>query len=431
MRRRINILLINSKLHSYIKKIFSKATIPLFCIAFAYIIVAKLINLGFRHNSDLPYYTYLLKAFLAGKVNVLSPNTYDLALFKGNWYLYWGPAPLLIIYPFFLLLGANSSDVIYTLIAGITNCIIFYFLIKEVQNYFRLRLSAFSKNIVLLSFAFCSPNFYLSLAGRIWHTNQIIAVLYLLIFLLFYFKFLNTKNVYFLIISVIFLGLSWLSRTPLIFYIPLYSLLPFLKYGKQKTMRLIKLFSIILLINLFLLIGYFAYNFVRFENIFETGLQYQVRLNKFNLALAHNKFFSLDYLTHNLYYYYLNPPSFLPKYPFIKIDGEGNSVLLTYPLLLSLFLLFRKKWRNFQEKIFFSLAGVIFLLNQIFLMLYVSTGASQLGNRYFFDVIPLLFILVLFVIEHLPNSVKVALLFAGFVINILGTFAFYSGYNIL
>ncbi|PJA90773.1 MAG: hypothetical protein CO136_00705, partial [Candidatus Levybacteria bacterium CG_4_9_14_3_um_filter_36_7] len=59
-----------------------------------------------------------------GRVNVTPPATYDLSLFQGKWYLYWGPAPLLFIWPFYLIWGLKASDVLFTMLGGFTNVIL-------------------------------------------------------------------------------------------------------------------------------------------------------------------------------------------------------------------------------------------------------------------------------------------------------------------
>ena len=67
------------------------------------------------------YYIYLLDAFFHGRVDVTPPATYDLSLFEGRWYLYWGPAPVLFVLPFYLLSHLQASDVVFTMMGGIIN----------------------------------------------------------------------------------------------------------------------------------------------------------------------------------------------------------------------------------------------------------------------------------------------------------------------
>lgn len=190
--------------------------------------------------------------------------------------------------------------------------------------------------------------------------------------------------------------------------------------------RMIKSIILVCLISIFFIVLYFLYNFVRFGSIFEFGLNYVVEKNQFFLAIVHYKLFSTKYVLRNLYYYYLNIPIFSLKYPFIAIDRQGNSVFIIYPLLLSLLFFLKRGVGKFQKKVFIFLIGMIILLHQIFFMCYAWTGYTQLGNRYFFEIIPLFFVLILFVINYVPNVIKFLILFFGLLINIFGVLAFYS-----
>lgn len=415
------------------RKFWRVAVIFLF-VAVIYLTLTKLINFGFRESSTTPYYNYLTQSFLSGKINIiLPPNTYDLTFINGKWFLYWGPAPVLVILPFYVFLGNNFSDVIYTLLFGFCNTVIFYFLIKEFLKYFKINLSSLSKFTVLLSFAFASPNFYLSLAGRIWHTSQVIAIFYLLLFLFFFFVFLNLKQYRYLVIATLLFCLAWFTRFTLIFYALIFLYPLYINFKAKKIKELKEVLAIIIFLNIIFAGIFLSYNYVRFGNIFETGFasQHRIKPERYNWQEFNNKFTSVDYLAKNLYFYYVSPFSVLPEYPFLKIDKDGNSVLLTYPLLLTLVFLFKRSWKKFKQKLFLIIGLSIFALSQLNLLLFASTGSTQFGNRYFFDVIPILFIITLFVIELVPSWAKVLIVGYGFIVNILGTVAFYSGESVL
>src|SRR3990167_6772695 len=191
----------------------------IFIIAY-YISVSLIINGNLFKLSQTPYYTYLLEAFSKNRLD-LDPmyGGFDLSNFDDKWYMYWGLSPSLFILPFYLIWGIKSSDILYTLIAGIVNVVLFFKIIEFVDKYFHLNKSTFIKFFVLINFALISPNFYLSLSGRIWHTNQIVATTYVLLFLFFYFKYLeNIEKLKFIMISLIFFNLSWLARNTLLTY---------------------------------------------------------------------------------------------------------------------------------------------------------------------------------------------------------------------
>jgi hypothetical protein len=153
-------------------------------------------------------YIYLLDSFVHGHVNVNPVSTYDLSLYHGKWYLYWGPAPLLLLWPFYLIWRVNASDVLFTMLGGVANVVLIYLCIREMKIYFSISLSLMAEVFLILTFAFASPNFFLSLAGKIWFTNQIFATTFLLLFYFFFFQYLNTSKLYSIVASVAFFCLA-------------------------------------------------------------------------------------------------------------------------------------------------------------------------------------------------------------------------------
>jgi hypothetical protein len=153
------------------------------------------------------YYTYLLDAFLHGHVNVTIPSKLDLSFFQNKWYMYWGPAPVLFVLPFYLFSHLNASDVIYTAIGGTANVVLFYGVIQEFKKYFSISLSLMADTFLLLSFALASPNFFLSVDGKIWYTSQIFGITYLSLFYLFYFRFLNYNKYYHFALCTVFFSI--------------------------------------------------------------------------------------------------------------------------------------------------------------------------------------------------------------------------------
>src|SRR6185295_12385438 len=198
-----------------------------------YIFLFLYINPNIFENSSFPYYSSLLDAIFKGRLDVIPPSTIDMSYFHGKWFLNWGPGPILFILPFKFIFQPGISDKIYTFIAGFSNIIIFYFFLREFVEYFKIKLSNFSRFFILISFALTSPNLYLSLNGRVWFTEQILAVFYILFSLFLIFKFLNTKKILYFSLSIIFFNLAWLSRAPLIFH-GILLLFVVLKFWKDK-----------------------------------------------------------------------------------------------------------------------------------------------------------------------------------------------------
>src|SRR3989440_3761802 len=182
-----------------------------------YICFALLINNDLITPSSQNYYNYLLDSFLHGRVNVTPPSTFDLSLYQNKWYMYWGPAPILFLLPFYLISHLQASDTLYTLMGGAGNVILFYFVMMKFQKYFSISLSLTAQAFLLFSFGLASPNFILSLNGHIWFTCQIMAIGYLLLFYLCFFMFLDCEKLSLFLLATVFFFLAVLSRYTLIF----------------------------------------------------------------------------------------------------------------------------------------------------------------------------------------------------------------------
>ena len=383
-------------------------------------------NKSVLDRSVAPYYNNLIYSLINFKLNLINLNSiFDISIYNSKNYMYWGPAPILFIFPFYIINnGILTSDIMYTFFFGCLNIFLFYICSKQFCKYFQLKQDNENLLLITLAFAFSSPNFYLSMIGRVWHTYQILATTYLLLFFYYYFKSLNNKiNFKYLIFSLIFCCLAWLSRYTLIFHM-LFFIYPVFEMYKKKSKDIFKNITILSAITLAFIAILFAYNYFRFGNVFETGFKYQVHDARFDEVFKSQKFFSFDYFFYNIFYYFLNSLELNIKSPFTFINAEGNSVFVVYPFLLLLFFFFQKKF-FIKLDLLKIIIGLVIAINTFVLMLFVGTGWVQFGNRYFFDVIPLLFFLISFVIAEVPVSIASLLLIYGTIINILGSLTFY------
>lgn len=397
-------------------------------VALVYIHLVWTVNRTPLSPTPYAYLNYLLSAFIHGRVYMTPITTYDLSLFQNKWYAYWGPAPVLFIFPFYIFTKLKTSDILYTLIAGILNCYIFYFALKELILFFRLKVSNWSRYFLLLCFAFASPNYYLSMNGKIWETGQIIATFYILTSLLFFFKFLNNVNKKkFIILSLLFFNLAWLSRYTLLFHVLLY-IYPLVYLYRSGRERRLKTTLKIILTSIIIGCGvFFIYNFLRFGSIFETGIHYQTANQRFIEDIKTGQIFSFKNIAHNFTYYFLNHIQVSFERPYIHMDIEGNSVFSVYPLLLLIMSIFQfKSFTNKRVSLYLFFTSLVVLITLSLLMLTLGTGWIQFGNRYFFDVIPLLFLSGAFIINLTPALVKFLALIYGIAVNTAGILVFYN-----
>ena len=398
------------------------ALAPFILIIIIYLSLLLIINRNIFQKTDAPYYNFLAESFLKKKLNIIPESLWDLSLYQNKFYLYWGPAPLLLILPVVYLFGRNFSDILYTFSIGLLNIFIFYAILHEVIKFFKIHLQRRSKTILLWCFALSSPNLFLSLHGKIWYTNQIFAVFYLLVFLFFYFRFLNTGKIRHLLLSCIFVNLAWFSRYTLIFYLGLFAFPIFLnKIYKNKEV----VFTMVIAVTSVFLSVFFLYNFFRFGHILETGFRFQLANPIFVEDIRKGAFLSLGNIPINFYYYFINPFQLSLTKNFFQIDYAGNSVFMAYPILFSLYYLTKLKPTAVSSqliKIILTIAVIIIVI----LLTNVGSGWIQFGNRYFFDVIPLFFVLIIFSLTKTPVRIQIFLAISGAIINILGVLNFYN-----
>ena len=380
----------------------------------------QIVGMNFFSSSAVPYYNQLLKSFLTGRLDIIPANASDLSFYQNRWYLYWGPSPVLLIGMFKML--TIESDRLYTLIIGIFNIIVFCYLLEEINKYFKLKLTNFSKYSLVIFFGLLTPNYYLSLSGRIWHTNQIVSIFYLLAGLLLLFMYLNKKRVIYFIAAVILFNLAWLARMTLAGYmIIIIYLLLIIKLTAYK-----RLFVIFMTITLLTVVLFFIYNFARFNNIFEFGLTYQISYPSLLYVQQNNILLSPQYILRNFYFHFVRLISIDWTYPFISIDLGGNSIFIIYPFTILLSFNLKNIFNQIKVNALILIIAAVSLAQIIILLFYYNTGYAQFGSRYYLDVFPLLLILLATVINKINRNFIISVIILGVTINYFGAIRFYQ-----
>lgn len=383
------------------------AQIFVFCsILLIYIVFAKIFN--HKLISHYPYYNYFIDSLLHGRISIDPPLKFDLSPYKGEWYMYWGVTPILFIFPFYLLGGLHVSDVLYTLVAGLINVVLFYLLVKVFAKLINIKLTKGKMLIFVASFALATPNLFLTVLTGVWHTNQLIAVLYLLCFYIFYFMFLQSpyKSSH-LLLSIIFFNLAWTARYTLITNGFLFATLCVLAYKKYIDYSLKKIIVYTTLITMICIAGTAYYNFIRFDSPFETGHSYQIGSHLYPLY-HHGKAFSLSNIGHSTRVFLFRFDSF---------------VLLLYPfMVLPLLTLFRMFSKKKKELILLISMTLVVCFNLVFILTYYAANP-----RYFLDLIPLLFLLGIYTILRIPLRILAVITVLSFCMNIYSILQYISG----
>lgn len=137
------------------------------------------------------------------------------------------------------------------------------------------------------------------------------------------------------------------------------------------------------------------YNFLRFNNLFETGYWSVILAKPLAQACSYGAF-GFIHIPGNIYYFLLQSPlpvfrdgiSHVLRPPYLRPSPWGMSILITSPYYLYLF------WGNYRERIA-KIILVTVIATAIPIFMFCGIGFVQFGYRYSLDFLPFLFLLFL------------------------------------
>ena len=334
-------------------------------------------------TTHLAYFNYLADAFLHGQVYLRRIPNYvpDLALYKGNYYLYWPPFPAILLMPLVALFGVKISDVFFTLVLAAINVGLVAYFLKILSAKEIAPTKPWQRFLLVVFFAFGTVHFILAHWGLVWFTSQIIAFLCGLLVYIIVIRYRESRAFFF---SGLLLALAMLTRNHLIFLgiWPAYYLLEQHKSSGWKTLA--RYYSLFLSPILIALLLYAAYNWQRFGNIFEIGITYQDLGPFFQADFEKYGAFSTHYLPTNFYYNFIFYP-----FPLTEETLMGGSLFLLSPVFVAAFFgLASSKFKTSNQ-----ILGLTILATLIPILLNIGTGWATFGPRYTLDFTPPLLML--------------------------------------
>lgn len=344
-----------------------------------------LANRGFdAYRGD---FFYLADAFLHGRTWLdFRPGaglSNDVIVVDGRFYVPFAPFPAVALMPLVAITGPLVGDQIETgvnaLLAASSVGLCWWLLgrVGVVRASDRLWLT--------ILFGFSTQILWVTTRGGVWHTGHLVATILTLACLI---ELWGARRAW---LIGLLAGAAFMTRAPLAFAIPCYALL-LAPAGTLEPRRLVGdlrgalralpwrtwlLFGVGVLPAL---IGFFAYNQVRFGTPLESGYALAT-LPGWLEAKRDQGLFSIVHIPMNLDYFLIHLPTQVDRPPFFKPDGLGMSVLLTSPGLL---LAFRADWRRRDVQLLWFAA----LLALVPTLLYYGGGWLQYGYRYFLDSVP-------------------------------------------
>jgi hypothetical protein len=331
--------------------------------------------------SGAPYFNYLADAFLHGQpfLRLMPPNTNDLSLLNSHLYLYWGPFPAFLFMPIVAVLGVSVSDKVPAILAGALNATLVLLLFKAGQERGLFQLSRVQRTLLVLFFAFGTVHTALAPMGGVWFTAQVIGFTCLVFAYWVVLKYRGSQAFF---LAGLGFACAFLSRNNMILLgiWPAWYLLR--EHWNLPRWSLVKLVVWGALPILAAVLFFFGYNWIRFGNVLDNGIGYQLMGDHFGPIFKQYGFFNPVFLPLNLYYQFIFYPI-----PWRIESYMGGSLFLLSPVYFSIFFTL---WNRRRELSTWVLTATL-IIGYIPIGILMGTGYGQIGPRYLSDLtVPLL-----------------------------------------
>jgi len=364
--------------------------------------------------SEYPYFNYVADAFLNGQFNLrlIPPSLHDLVLLNGKIFSYWGPFPDILFLPFVFLFGINFSDILFTIILASINVFLVDVLLIEIDRKKIFSLDLFQRAILVFFFAFGTVQITLAPLGRIWFTALIIGLTCTLFSYVVAIKFSGYIAFFLCGMGMAAAIATRLNLIAIGIWPAYYLISKNLKKPKSEMIRMCLLGLLPLLIAS-MVMGY--YNYSRFGNIFENGINYHNMHIFFREDFEKYGLFNFRYIIRNFYYQFVAYP-FLAKSP-LKLF-MGGSLFLMSPLFFLIF--YRNK--NFNRNKHYL--WITFLVANLPIFLYFNSGFLQMGPRFSMDYLAPLIMLTSASIQKIRRPIILLLTLISIIHYLIGFYIF-------
>ena len=377
-------------------------------IAFTFLILTFLIyaatGSGFVTHSN--YFTWLADAFLHGRLGLTkaSHNLDELVPVNGRFYVIYPPMPAILLMPFVAIWGPTFSQTLGSVFVASADVSLFYLLMRRLTHDVRIQIWM----TLLLSFG--TIHWYIASVGSAWYFAHVTSFLFLTLAIYETFS----KRRPFLI--GLLLGASYWSRLPTVLSLPFFLIMLSDKWlSKSNSFPLLGKINFIPLLKLGLgvvvfIILNFGYNYLRFGSPLDIAYSLQARQEP---DLYPRGLFAISYLPKHLWIFFLKPPVFISKPPYIVPSLMGMSILFTTPAFIySIFAGMRNKLALACWSAIFPIAFVEFI--------HGGVGWTQFGYRFAMDFYPFLLLLT---VKGFGNEIRwehKLLICVGVLVNLWG-----------
>jgi hypothetical protein len=314
--------------------------------------------------------------------------------------------------PFIAFFGVNFSDILLNICVAGLNTSLVALLLRRMTALELLNLTRAQRGWLVIVFALGSVHLTLAPYGRVWSTSQLLGLFFLILAYITAVTFDGRKA---FALAGVTLAATLLTRTHMIFA----GVWPsaYLLY-RYKSVRAICLRNVVLLagpvgLGCALLA---AYNWFRFGNVLDSGLNYHLMANEFVNDFNRYGAFSLNYVPTNLFYQYLAYP-----FPPHARTFYGGSLFLLTPVFFAAFWAVKNRGKS-RSSAWVLLASIVIV--QVPILTLMGTGWVQFGPRYSIDFILPLLLLTAMGVEHWSPSILAILTIVSVLHYLLGTLYF-------
>jgi hypothetical protein len=372
---------------------------------------------GRAETSSYAYFDELAKSFLQGRLDLPNPpETLDLTLHDGKWYVPFPPLASLLMMPWVVIFG-HINTVLFMACVGAVNAILVFLMLQAFVVHRWISLALKDALWLVVLFTLGTVHWYMSTQGSVWFIAQVCTVTFITLSVFF------AADYNLPVAAGAALGLAMLGRPNLVLTYPLLLGIG-IQHGidedstnqRKYVFRWIILSSIPIALAMGSLL---VYNGLRFGNPLDFGYTTASVATRVAGDLGKYGQFNLFYIWRNIKVLLFSFPIWNVAGNRIIPSGEGLSIWLTTPAFLYIVKARRK------SPIIIG-AWISFGLLLIPLITYYNTGWNQFGYRFSLDFIIPLFVLLAFGLGSKMSGGLKLLIVASILVNLWGT-AWYLG----
>ena len=282
------------------------------------------LTFNFTECKMFPNYNMLTEAFIDHSVSIKDQPAVDYASLNGNRYLYSGPLPAILRFPFILTFGKSIPTGIMIAIFCTGISLLFANILEELTPVAQRETFVRVKNIFAITFIINGFSLLMVTIPSIHHEAICTAMFFLMMSLYFLVKIINNGYRISIRMSILMgLSLSMCIASRFSYFISTIFIGCVLLRGFQKNWHDIPKRNT--LQALAVIMGFGAatmallmwYNYLRFGDFFEFGIRYITSL--YSDYFKQYGFFRFDHLPYNVWSMFFRIPTVIPTFPFIEL----------------------------------------------------------------------------------------------------------------